>query len=115
MEVNDQIITLVNAYVTNLDYFDQNPRTKSYITLSPKSSNIPMQLKYLLILVLSFISNISIGQLYQVDLNEKVANSRDIIEGKVISQKSFWNPAHTMIYTTNTVHVYKSFKGNYSA
>ena len=35
-----------------------------------------------------------------------------IAEGKVIEKKSFWNNEHTMIYTANTIEVYKLFKGN---
>jgi hypothetical protein len=52
--------------------------------------------------------------LYPVDLNEKVLQSSNIIEGKVIEQRSFWNAGHTMIYTANRVEVYKSFKGTVS-
>lgn len=52
------------------------------------------------------------AQLYKVELTEKVKNAPLIIEGKVIDQKSFWNDAHTMIYTANTVELYKIFKGN---
>jgi len=52
------------------------------------------------------------AQLYKVELDETVSNSTLIAEGKVIGKKSFWNDAHTMIFTTNTVEVYKIFKGN---
>jgi hypothetical protein len=54
----------------------------------------------------------SYAQLYKVELAEKVKASPLIVEGKVISKKSFWNDAHTMIFTANTVEIYKSFKGN---
>src|SRR5438128_1657083 len=52
------------------------------------------------------------AQLYKVELDETVKNSSLIAEGKVIDKKSFWNDAHTMIFTANTVEVYKIFKGN---
>ncbi|HRE52392.1 MAG TPA: T9SS type A sorting domain-containing protein [Flavitalea sp.] len=49
--------------------------------------------------------------LYKVSLEEKISQSSLIIEGKVVSQKSFWNDRQTMIYTSNQVEVYKIFKG----
>jgi hypothetical protein len=52
------------------------------------------------------------AQLYKIDLDEKVQKASLIIEGKVIGKKSFWNADHSMIYTTNTIDVYKSFKGD---
>ncbi len=50
-------------------------------------------------------------QLYKVELPNKVKASSLIAEGRVIAQKSFWNDAHTMIFTANTIQVYKTFKG----
>src|SRR5438045_110092 len=58
-----------------------------------------------------FVTSIH-AQLYKVELDETVHNSTLIAEGKVIAKKSFWNDAHTMIFTANTVEVYKIFKGN---
>src|SRR4051794_23110346 len=52
------------------------------------------------------------AQLYKIEIDETVNNSTLIAEGKVIGKKSFWNDAHTMIFTANTVEVYKIFKGN---
>ena len=49
--------------------------------------------------------------LIPVSFDTKVNNSNLIVEGKVIDQKSFWNPQHTLIYTANTVEVLKVFKG----
>jgi hypothetical protein len=49
--------------------------------------------------------------LYPVSIDEKVANATNIIEGKVVSKTSFWNAAHTVIFTSNKVKVYKIFKG----
>jgi hypothetical protein len=66
-------------------------------------------LNSLLFLTIFFQSH---AQLYKVELDEKVNSSPLIVEGKVIDQKSFWNDEHTMIFTANTIEVYKLFKGN---
>src|SRR6266536_1953530 len=79
------------------------------------SSNRFMRILHrLLILSVLFtlLSYSSFAQLYKIELPEKVKASSVIVEGKVINKKSFWNDAHTMIYTANTIEVYKSFKGN---
>jgi hypothetical protein len=55
------------------------------------------------------------AQLYEVSLDEKISHSSLIVEGKVVDKTSFWNPAHTMIFTSNKIEVYKIFKGNESA
>jgi Matrixin. len=52
--------------------------------------------------------------LYPVSFDEKVDKSTLIIEGKVKEKTSFWNATHSMIYTSNTVEVYKVFKGSLS-
>lgn len=49
--------------------------------------------------------------LYELPLGQKVNTATDIFEGKVISKTSFWNTQHTLIYTSNTIEVYKVFKG----
>lgn len=65
--------------------------------------------------ILFFILNqLNAQGLYPVSTQEKVNNSSLIIEGKVISQKSFWNTTHTMIYTSNEIEIYKIFKGTVS-
>lgn len=51
------------------------------------------------------------GGLYEVPLNQQVNNSELIVEGKVISKKSFWDKDYKLIYTLNTIEVFKSFKG----
>jgi hypothetical protein len=69
-------------------------------------------LRFLIFFSTSLISSlVSFGQLYEVSLPEKVAASKIVFEGKVISQQSFWNPERTMIFTSNTIEVYKVFKG----
>src|SRR5580765_8079803 len=47
--------------------------------------------------------------LYPVSFDEKVKNAPVIVEGIVENQTSFWNTAHTMIFTSNKVRIYKSF------
>ncbi|MFT4153655.1 zinc-dependent metalloprotease [Parafilimonas sp.] len=51
------------------------------------------------------------AQLYKIELASKVKKASHIVEGKVTAQYSFWNDAHTIIYTSNKIHVYKLFKG----
>jgi hypothetical protein len=73
--------------------------------------------KHSLLLICSFFFIFSLAHtqsLYPVSLEEKIANSPLIAEGKVIAQSSFWNDRHTMIYTSNTIELYKVFKGNRS-
>jgi hypothetical protein len=59
-----------------------------------------------------FTLKVSAQSLYKVSLDEKVINATLIVEGKVIRQHSFWNPQHTMIFTSNTIELTKVFKGN---
>jgi hypothetical protein len=66
---------------------------------------------FLFVAFFSFVTNKSFSQLYEISIEEKIANSSLIVEGKVVSQRSFWNPAHSMIYTANTIELYKVFKG----
>lgn len=49
---------------------------------------------------------------YPISLQERVDNAEFILEGKVVSQFSFWNNKHTNIYASNTIEIYKVFKGN---
>ncbi len=69
---------------------------------------------YSVIILLAFVLPQSFfGQcsLYPVSLSSKVANSNLIIEGKVLSQRSFWNTDRNYIYTSNLVNVNQVFKG----
>lgn len=52
------------------------------------------------------------AQLYKIELTGKINKASLIVEGTVTEKHSFWNDAHTLIYTSNTIHVYKLFKGN---
>lgn len=63
------------------------------------------------VIILLNWGNTAWAQLYKVSIDEKVTNATLIVEAKVIAQNSFWNSAHTLIYTSNTLELYKSFKG----
>ncbi len=68
-----------------------------------------------IMLVLCCMMNTAGAQLYKITLDEKLRGAAFVAEAKVISKKSFWNDAHTMIYTANTIQLYKVFKGNIPA
>ncbi|TBN15796.1 T9SS type A sorting domain-containing protein [Hyunsoonleella pacifica] len=48
----------------------------------------------------------------KVPLKTQIENSNLVVEGKVIAKKSTWDDDRKLIYTINTVEVYKVFKGN---
>ena len=50
--------------------------------------------------------------LKEVSLSKQIEKSSLVVEGKVLSKKSFWNVNHEKIYTVNTIEIYKVFKGN---
>lgn len=64
-----------------------------------------------IIFSIAMLTQSKANALYPVSIDEKIANSTNIIEGKVVSKTSFWNAAHTVIFTSNKVKVYKIFKG----
>ena len=71
--------------------------------------------KILLTIVIVTISLIQVSaqcMLSPVLLPQRIQNSSTIIEGKVINQMSFWDPAHANIYTSNLIEVYKTFKNS---
>ncbi len=47
----------------------------------------------------------------EVSLKDQINNSSLVVEGKVVSKKSVWDDNHSMVYTINTIEVYKIFKG----
>ncbi|MFM2326295.1 MAG: hypothetical protein RIR31_497 [Bacteroidota bacterium] len=61
--------------------------------------------------ITGFHFNILSQALYPVLLDEKIEQSTLIVEGKVVEKTAFWNPAHTMIFTSNKIRIYKVFKG----
>lgn len=48
----------------------------------------------------------------KIPLQAQVENSDLVIEGKVIAKRSTWDDNHQLIYTINTIEVYKVFKGS---
>ncbi|WP_242926157.1 IPT/TIG domain-containing protein [Pontibacter vulgaris] len=44
-------------------------------------------------------------------LSERVREADYIVEGEVIAKQSFWDAGHNNIYTSNTIKIYKVFKG----
>jgi hypothetical protein len=59
------------------------------------------------------ISNSILAQvmLKEVSLSEQIEKSALVIEGKVLSKKSYWDANHEKIFTVNTIEVLKAFKG----
>ena len=49
--------------------------------------------------------------LKEVSLSKQIEKSTLVLEGKVLSKKSFWDANHEKIYTLNTIEVHKVFKG----
>ncbi|SDB60584.1 Por secretion system C-terminal sorting domain-containing protein [Flavobacteriaceae bacterium MAR_2010_188] len=47
----------------------------------------------------------------EIPIEAQVSKSTNIVEAELVSKKSYWNSAHTHIYTVNTLKVYKVFKG----
>jgi hypothetical protein len=68
-------------------------------------------------IILFLTTTISLAQvgLYEIDLKQQVNSSDLIVEGKVISKKSFWDEGYKKIYTLNTIEVFKTFKGESNA
>jgi len=58
-----------------------------------------------------FLSVSAQVSLREISLKEQVENSSLVVEGKVVTQRTFWDADHRLIYTANTVEVYKVFKG----
>lgn len=48
---------------------------------------------------------------HEVKLPQLTQQATLIVEGRPVSSRSFWNRAHTTIYTATTLEVYKVFKG----
>lgn len=68
---------------------------------------------FFLVVIFLFLYNQTNSQvgLYKVSLKEQINKTTLIVEGKVIFQKSFWDSGHKKIYTSNTIEIYKTFKG----
>ncbi|WP_396602842.1 T9SS type A sorting domain-containing protein [Algibacter sp. R77976] len=73
-------------------------------------------LKPLLILLIFFgcsLLNLNAqGLIKEVSLEKQIKNSSLLIEGEVLSKKSYWDKENKNIYTLNTILVHKVFKGD---
>lgn len=70
--------------------------------------------KFALTILAFFISFLTVSaqvSLREISLKEQISNSSLVVEGKVVAKRSFWDADHRLIYTANTVEVYKVFKG----
>ncbi len=67
---------------------------------------------FLFNIIVFLINERSFAQMAELPFSQKVEHSSDIFEGKVIHKNSFWNTQHTLMFTSNTIEVYKVFKGN---
>ncbi|WP_298556584.1 T9SS type A sorting domain-containing protein [uncultured Algibacter sp.] len=73
---------------------------------------LPLKIAFLLVgFLISAPTLFAQVSLREISLKEQIDNSSLVIEGKVIFSKAFWDANHKMIYTRNTVEVYKVFKG----
>ena len=75
---------------------------------------VKLPIKFTLVVLTLFSCFFTVAaqvSLREISLKEQVENSSLVIEGKVISQRTFWDADHKLIYTANTVEVYKVFKG----
>ncbi len=71
-------------------------------------------MKKIFTLVLSlFLFSISTfsQEMREVNFNTRINQSQLIVEGKVISKRSFWDDNYHNIYTASKIEVYKVFKG----
>lgn len=66
-----------------------------------------LPLVFLLISTSIFTQNL----IYEVSLDDRIDGADLIIEGRVVSQHSFWNAGHNLIFTANKIEVYKTLKG----
>jgi PKD repeat protein len=74
-----------------------------------------MKKKLFIFICITLLSTYKISyaqcNLFELTLPQKVINASNIFEGKVLNKTSFWNSQHSLIYTSNTIEVYKVFKG----
>lgn len=55
------------------------------------------------------------SMMVEVPLKERISAANTIVEGKVISQNSFWDEPRQNIFTANQIEVYKVFAGEVTA
>lgn len=64
-----------------------------------------------LIYLLGFSSFNAQMMLKEISLEQQIQASTSVVEGEVLSKKSYWNTDYNNIYTVNTIKVFKVFKG----
>ncbi len=88
-------------------------------SITPKPSSMKKTLLFITAILISwqFLTTAAKAGhfMYPVPIEERVANSSLIIEGKVLSQYSFWSEGRQSIYTSSQVQVLKKLKGQLSA
>lgn len=47
----------------------------------------------------------------EIPLKQQIEKSSFVVEGKVVAKRSFWDNNEKLIYTANTIEIYKVFKG----
>ncbi|SFC92867.1 T9SS type A sorting domain-containing protein [Algibacter pectinivorans] len=76
--------------------------------------NLPFRLMFVALIFLMNLTNVYAQvSLKEISLKEQIDNSSLVVEGEVVSQRSFWDEAQEKIYTAYTVNVYKVFKGQF--
>lgn len=76
-----------------------------------KKTTLKVQICFAICSIFMFSTAFSQGMMYEIPFQEQVQKSQQIVEGKVISKKSFWDINQHNIYTVNTIEIYKVFKG----
>ena len=76
-----------------------------------KIKTIPQILLNIIFFAILGTTGYSQTLLREIPLGDQIEMSSLVIEGKVISKRSFWDSNRYNIYTVNTVQVLKVFKG----
>lgn len=87
---------------------------KSAFTVA--SARIAFTLLCLILLIHTRLTLASDSQhMVPLTMKERVQQADMVVEGEVLSQKSFWDAQHENIYTSSIIRVYKLFKGDMQA
>ncbi|TXK37164.1 T9SS type A sorting domain-containing protein [Pontibacter qinzhouensis] len=85
--------------------------TNFYFRIPPDKRNY-LPFIFLVFILLSFRSLANDSHHFiPLPLNDRIKGASAIVEGEVVAQQSFWDDAQHNIYTSNTIKVYKVFKG----
>lgn len=60
------------------------------------------------------LSVLGFSQIFEVSLEDRIAISSNVFEGRVISSTPMWDEGHQNIYTVHTIELSKVFKGGQS-